>query len=84
MELEREASGTWYLPYVYESGAAAFASPSFASWVTFLLLYNTLWPISLYVALEICKVRDVTRTRPSLVRHSSVTHPFCADETVLM
>lgn len=50
------AGGTWYLPYVYEHGAAAFSTPSYTSWVTFLLLYNTLWPISLYVALEFCKL----------------------------
>ena len=43
MSVERIArgdfGGCWYLPYVYEEGAAAFSHPSFASWVTFLLLY---------------------------------------------
>ena len=48
--------GAWHLPYVYRGGADTFSRPSAASWVTFLLLYNTLWPISLYVALELCKV----------------------------
>jgi len=48
-------------PAIYAARRAAFSLPSFASWVTFLLLYNTLWPISLYVALEICKVRAMRR-----------------------
>ena len=48
--------GHWYIPYAYEGGEHAYGTPSWSSWITFLLLYNTLWPISLYVALEICKV----------------------------
>jgi len=46
------SAGYWYLDSVLEGGTGA----SVVSFVTFLILYNNLVPISLYVSLDIIKV----------------------------
>jgi magnesium-transporting ATPase (P-type)/class 3 adenylate cyclase len=48
----RQEHNAFYLPYMRSSGASDAAE----SWVTFLILYNNLVPISLYVSLEVVKV----------------------------
>jgi len=48
----RVASGAWYLTFIPKLTNVDVA----ASWITFLILYNNLVPISLYVSLELVKL----------------------------
>lgn len=49
---EGDKIGYWYLESVLEGGGASSA----VSFITFLILYNNLVPISLYVSLDVIKV----------------------------
>ncbi|KAE9003937.1 Phospholipid-transporting ATPase 3 [Phytophthora fragariae] len=54
----RNASRVWYLPFIKEAdGADDFV----VNFFTFLILYNNLVPISLYVSLDIIKVLQANR-----------------------
>ena len=48
--------GHWYIPQFYEVPRAGTILSMTELVITFLLLYNNLWPISLFVAVELCKV----------------------------
>ncbi|RLN92141.1 hypothetical protein BBJ28_00014910, partial [Nothophytophthora sp. Chile5] len=55
---KHNASRVWYLPFLHSAdGAAQFI----VNFFTFLILYNNLVPISLYVSLDIIKVLQANR-----------------------
>ncbi|RLN47248.1 hypothetical protein BBJ29_009536 [Phytophthora kernoviae] len=53
----RNVNRVWYLPFITEPDGASFI----VNFFTFLILYNNLVPISLYVSLDIIKVLQANR-----------------------
>ncbi|GMF34819.1 unnamed protein product [Phytophthora fragariaefolia] len=54
---KHNANHVWYLPFIKKNGAGDFI----VNFFTFLILYNNLVPISLYVSLDIIKVLQANR-----------------------
>lgn len=84
-----EAQGAWYIPFINNESVVGDGSKSPVSedssldtalaWITFLILYNNLVPISLYVSLEVVKlIQSKFINMDSLMYHRATDTPALA------
>eukprot|EP00965_Chrysotila_dentata_P250905 6209714-Pleurochrysis_carterae.AAC.2 len=71
----RKLGSYWYMPANYAYQADGTLRSMFEQWLSFLLLFSSIWPISLYLAVESCKVAQARRAAQRTSSRASCTLP---------